>query len=147
MIRTLEAPRLAVDAALGERCEAVRTCVRHHAPLAVIVPPRDVVCAEELQRRRPLRVELPSGDGGDNAPIPAFRAIPGDREACPRESLPHARPELFRLLLPGEKIPAIARLLPEQLLLRWVNHHLRAFARWLPVPMERSTDGAASSSA
>ena len=34
-------------------------------------------------------------------------------------------PELFRLALPGEDLLAVGKLLPEQLILRWLNHHIR----------------------
>ena len=38
---------------------------------------------------------------------------------------PKTRPELFRLALPGEDLGAVGKLLPEQLVLRWVNHQIR----------------------
>ena len=36
-----------------------------------------------------------------------------------------AHPEYFRLALPGEDLGAVSKLLPEQLILRWLNHHIR----------------------
>ena len=36
-------------------------------------------------------------------------------------------PQLFRLLLPGEEVAALAKILPEQMMLRWLNHHIRAY--------------------
>ena len=38
---------------------------------------------------------------------------------------PKVHPEFFRLALPGEDLGAVGKLLPEQLILRWVNHHIR----------------------
>ena len=38
---------------------------------------------------------------------------------------PKTRPELFRLALPGEDLGAVGKLLPEQLILRWLNHQIR----------------------
>jgi hypothetical protein len=35
-------------------------------------------------------------------------------------------PELFRLLLDGEKLEDLLKLTPEQILLRWLNYHLKA---------------------
>ena len=38
---------------------------------------------------------------------------------------PKVHPEFFRLALPAEDLGAVGKLLPEQLILRWVNHHIR----------------------
>ena len=38
---------------------------------------------------------------------------------------PKVHPEFFRLALPGEDLGAVGKLLPEQLILRWLNHHIR----------------------
>ena len=49
------------------------------------------------------------------------------REGLLRPISPSAHPEFLRLLLPNEEIGAMAKLLPEQVMLRWVNHHIRAY--------------------
>ena len=40
---------------------------------------------------------------------------------------PKQHPEFFRLLLPGEEMGAMAKMLPEQIMLRWANHHIRQY--------------------
>jgi plastin-1 len=40
-----------------------------------------------------------------------------------------AHPELYRLLQPGEDINDLLKLPPEQILLRWVNYHLKNAGR------------------
>ena len=54
--------------------------------------------------------------------------------------VPRNDPRYLRLTLPNEEVSAMAKLLPEQTILRWCNHHLRAFlssAEYLAKPAER----------
>ena len=47
---------------------------------------------------------------------------------------PKVHPEFFRLALPGEEISAVSKLLPEQVILRWLNHHIRTHTASPPSP-------------
>ena len=49
------------------------------------------------------------------------------RDELTRGLNPATHPEFFRLLLPNEEMSAMTKLLPEQVMLRWLNHHIRMF--------------------
>ena len=54
--------------------------------------------------------------------------------------VPRSDARYLRLTLPNEEVSAMAKLLPEQTMLRWVNHHLRAYLSspsYLALPHER----------